>query len=127
MSQTATIPFRNAPSLLKRRQLVILKIKAIRAGIWYKALPRIDRVLVDLTIKIAKDIRSASLAKSILSVVGKLERLMESNVLKSLRLIGRPFAERISLIAQKWGNSSATKWSTDNSFAVFLAVINFNR
>ena len=25
----------------------------MRAGVWYRALPRIDRVLVDLTIKVA--------------------------------------------------------------------------
>ena len=51
---------------LSRKQLVQMKIKAIRAGVWFKALPRIDRVLIDLTIKVADNIRSISLAKSIL-------------------------------------------------------------
>jgi hypothetical protein len=110
-------------SFLNRTQLIKLKFKAMRAGVWFKALPRIDRVLVDLTIKVAENIRSIQLAKSIFAVVGKLEGLLESSVSKSLRLIGRPLAEKISLIAQKWGNASAKSWATDSSFAFFLAVM----
>ena len=92
----------------------------MRAGVWFRALPRIDRVLVDLTIKVAENVRSAYLAKSIFAVVGKLEGLMESSFLKSIRAIGRSLAEKLSLIAQKWGNVSARNWSTDQSFASFL-------
>jgi hypothetical protein len=114
-------------SFLNRTQLIKLKFKAMRAGVWFKALPRIDRVLVDLTIKVAENIRSAHLAKSIFAVVGKLEGLLESSILKSLRLIGGPLAEKISLIAQKLGNASAKIWATDLSFAFFLAVMHTNR
>ena len=99
----------------------------MRAGVWFKALPRIDRVLVDLTIKVAENIRSHYLAKSLFAVVGKLEGLLESNVLKSLRLFGRPLAEKISLTAQKLGNTSAKSWAADSSFAFFLAVMHTNR
>jgi len=111
---------------LSAAQLVKLKIKAMRAGVWFRALPRIDRVLVDLTIKVAENIHSVSLAKSILTVVGKLEGLLESKVLKSLRLVGRPLAKKTSLTAQNWGNVSAKNWATDFSFAFFLAVIHTN-
>jgi hypothetical protein len=118
----------NIPSsLLNRTDLIKLKIKAMRAGVWFRALPRIDRVLVDLTIKVAENIRSAYLAKSIFAVVGKLEGLLESSFLKSLRLIGRPLAEKISSIAQKLGNTSAKSWVADSSFAFFLAVMHTNR
>jgi hypothetical protein len=99
----------------------------MRAGVWFRALPRIDRVLVDLTIKVTENIRSSLLAKSIFAVVGKLEGLLESNVLKSLRLIGRPLAEKISLTAQKLGNTSAKNWAADSSFAFFLAIMHTNR
>jgi hypothetical protein len=118
----------NIPSsLLNRTELIKLRTKAMRAGVWFRALPRIDRVLVDLTIKVAENIRSAYLAKSIFAIVGKLEGLLESSVLKSLRLIGRPLAEKISSIAQKLGNNSAKNWASDSSFAFFLAVMHTNR
>jgi hypothetical protein len=117
----------NTPSPLNRTQLIKLRIKAIRAGVWFKALPRIDRVLVDLTIKVADTISSAFLAKNIFEVVVKLGELLECGVLKSLRLIGRPLAEKISLTAQKLGNSSANSWANDSSFAFFLAILFTNR
>jgi hypothetical protein len=94
---------------------------------WFKALSRIDRALVDLTIKVAENVRSVSLAKSIFAVIGKLEGLLESRVLKSLKLVGRPLAEKISLIAQKLGNASAKNWATDLAFAFFLGVMHTNR
>jgi hypothetical protein len=116
-----------ASSILNSKQLAKIRLKAIRAGVWFKALPRIDRVLVDLTIKVTESIRSAYLAKSLSAVVGKLEGLMESRALRSLRLIGRPLAEKFSAIAQKLGNSSAKEWASDSSFALFLAVMDTNR
>jgi hypothetical protein len=114
-------------SLLNRAQLVKIKNKAMRAGVWYKALRRIDRVLVDLTIKVTDDIRSTLLAKGILFVVTKLEEVLESRMLKSIKTIGRLLAEKLSLIAQKWGNNSAKIWVNDQPFAVFLAVMDWNR
>jgi hypothetical protein len=104
-----------------------LKIKAIRAGVWFRALPKIDRVLVDLTIKVTENIRSSNLARSIFAVVDKLEGLLESSIVKTFRLIGRPLAEKLSLIGQKLGNASAEAWASDSSFALYLAVIQMNR
>ena len=122
-----TVMQNNTFAPLNRTQLIKLRVKAIRAGVWFRALPRIDRVLVDLTIKVAENIRSANLAKSIFAVVGKLEGLLESSMLKSLRLIGRPLAEKISSIVQRLGNTSAKDWAADSSFAFFLAVMHNNR
>ena len=110
-----------------RIQLTKLKTKAMRAGVWFRVLPRIDRVLIDLTIKVAETIRSAALAKSIFAVLGKLDCLLESSVLKSFRLIGSSIAKKISAIAQEWGNFSAKKWAADSSFVFFLAVMHSNR
>ena len=117
----------NPSSPLNRSDLIKLRIKAIRAGVWFKALPRIDRVLVDLTIKVAENIRSAYLAKSIFAVVGKLEGLLESSVMKSLRLIGRPLAEKISSIAQKLGNTSAKNWAVRFIVCLFLSCNAYKR
>jgi len=98
----------------------------MRAGVWFRALPRIDRVLIDLTIKVASNIRSFTLAKNILAVIRKLEGFLESSLLRALREVGLPLAQKLSLAAQKWGNPSAESWSSDSSFAFFLAVLHLN-
>ena len=116
----------NTSSLLNKNQLVKLRLKAIRAGVWFKTLPRIDRVLVDLTIRVASSIRSVTLAKNVLAVIKKLEGIMESHLLRAFRGIAIELAQKLSLIAQKWGNLYATNWTSDTSFISFLAVMHIN-
>jgi hypothetical protein len=113
-------------SFLDKTQLVKVKLKAMRAGVWFKALPRIDRVLIDLTIRVADSIRSVSLARCLLSVTRKLEWLLESKLSRVIREIGFPLACKLSLIAQKWGNSNAREWTKDLGFAKYLAAMELN-
>ena len=113
-------------SFLDRSQLVKIKTRALRAGVWYRVLPRIDRVLVDLTICVAQGIRSVHLARSLLSVVRKLEGALESRVARAVREIGIPLACKLSAVAQSWGNSVAKAWAFDVGFARYLAVMRLN-
>jgi hypothetical protein len=111
---------------LEKAQLMKLKRKAMRGGVWFKALSRIDRVLVDLTIKVASAVRSFTLASKILTVIRKLESFMESKFLRAVKEKGFPIAQRLGLIAQKWGNSSAKDWESDRGFARYLAAMSLN-
>ena len=104
-----------------------LRSKAMRAGVWFRALPRIDRVLVDLTLKVAGDIRSPILVQSLLSIAKKLDKFLESKIVRHVREIGFLLANKLSTHAQEWGNQSAVDWATDPSFARYLAVINLNK
>lgn len=124
MSQTA--PQNSTFDFLDRETLVKLRLKAMRAGVWFRALPRIDRVLVDLTIKVADTIRSPYLARSILSIAGKLEGLLESKLQRAVREFGLPIAHKLSMFAQKWGNKTAEKWASDDGFARYWAAIKLN-
>ena len=111
---------------LGKAQLLKLKLKAVRAGVWFKILPRIDRVLVDLTIKVAGTVRSCTLAESILVVVRKLESVLESRFLRAVREVGFPVARRLGLIAQEWGNAAGGNWGYDVGFAKYLAAMFLN-
>jgi hypothetical protein len=113
-------------SFLSKEQLINLKTRAMRSGAWFKALQRIDRVLIDLTIRVVENIRSALLAKSILMLTKKLEDAMASSISSRLKRIGFLLAQKISLAAQKLGNQFAKSWAYDSSFAAFLAVLHIN-
>jgi len=117
----------NEVSLLDKKQLVKLRLKAIRAGVWFRALPRIDRVLVDLTIRVANCVRSVTLARNILAVTRKLKGLLESRLLRAFQGVAHQLAQGLSLVAQNWGNTSARLWVSDLSFMQFLAVMHINR
>ena len=59
-----------------------------------------------------------------MAILEKLKHATENIVNRLVRTVGMPLAQKIVLIAQKWGNSSAKEWATDTSFACFLAVMN---
>ena len=113
----------NVFRFLDRKQLVSLKTRALRSGVWFKALQRIDRVLFDLTIRVVDVIHSARLARSIDVLARKLEGVMSSSFSSSMRRMGLPLAQKLSLTAQKLGNLSSISWALDSSFAFFLAVM----
>jgi len=107
---------------MEKSQLVTLKTRAMRSGLWFKVLQRIDRALIDATIKVANSVRSITLARSLLTIVQKLRATPESRLSQAIRNIGFPIARKLSLIAQEWGNNTAKKWSTDTGFARYLAI-----
>jgi hypothetical protein len=121
-----TVPRKSPSSFLSKTQLVKLRLKALRAGVWFRALPRIDRALVDLTIKVGRSVRSTTLAKNIMVVIRKIDGLLESSLLRAFREVGLPLAQKLSLVAQKWGNALAKSWACDISFVNFLAVLHIN-
>jgi hypothetical protein len=117
---------RSLPNLLDIGCLKKIKMKALRAGVWFVVLPRIDRGLFDLTMKVASKIRSATLAKSLTAIINKLEDTLSGGVTRTLSAIGFPLARKLSIIAQRCGNNSAKNWIYDLAFHRFLAIIHIN-
>ena len=111
---------------LGKEQLLKLKTKAMRSGAWFKMLRRIDRVLLDLTIRVVDKIRSVKLAKSINVLAKKLAFTTRQGFSSRLSEIGLPLAQKISFAAEKLGNPFAKSWAFDHSFVFFLAVLHVN-
>jgi hypothetical protein len=103
------------------------KKAALRRGIWFRALNRVERGVLDLTERYVDRIKSSKLAYVVTAILEKLKLATESAVDRLVRTVGLPLAQKISLIAQKLGNLSAQSWASDTSFACFLAIMNTNR
>lgn len=106
------------------RILTQTKKLALRRGIWFKILNRVERGVIDLTVKCVDNIKSIKLAKLLTAITDKLQSAMESTVDRLVRTVGLPLARKISNIAINWGNCLASKWADDHSFARFL-MLNF--
>ena len=104
-------------------QLLKMKKRAMRVGAWFRGLSRIDRALVDLTIKVADSVRSAFLAQRLFVVARKLEGFLESRFSRTVVEVGLPLARKLSLIAQHWGNAGAYNWASDMGFARYWAAM----
>lgn len=112
--------------MLSRQGLTKIKTRALRRKVWFKALSRVERGIIDLTIRCVERIRSHALMKTVLAIVDKLLRTLEENYLKKVERIGREIAHKICEIALKWGNLHALVWKHDINFVRFLGVNAFN-
>ena len=104
--------------------LVQAKKLALRRGVWFKVLSRVERGVIDLTVKCVDSVKSRRLAKLLTAIISKLQSAMESVVDRLVRTVGLPLARKISNIAVSWGNRLASLWACDRSFGRFL-VVNF--
>jgi hypothetical protein len=107
---------------LTRGEIVRIKAKAVRRGVWFRALTRAERACIDLAIIVVMRVRSCLLVKVLFSVLKKLEITMESKVRRLMRDVGDTLAKKISHIAQKWGNNSAANWAEDHDFMQYLTI-----
>jgi len=107
--------------LLSTRELLWRKRAALRQGLWFRALSRVERGVLDLTVKYVDCIRSSKLAKVVTAILEKLKLAAESTVDRFVRTVGVPLARNMSNIAVSWGNRSAVAWALDSGFARYLA------
>lgn len=111
---------------LTREALAKLRLKALRRGIWFRDLKQSERKLLSLTIRVVEQVRSFILAKLVSRIVGKLCEAMESRVFRFMRTEGKSLAEKISKIAEAWGNRAAKFWAKDSGFIQYLTVSNLS-
>jgi len=104
------------------RTLAHTRKLALRRGVWFRTLNRVERALADLTLQCVDNIRSGKLAKLLTAIMDKLQSAMESTVDRLVRTIGVSLAKKISSTALSWGNISARSWASDLSFAAFLSL-----
>ena len=107
-------------------RLVEARRTALRCGVWFRVLNRIERGILDLTVRCVDRIRSARLAKVVTAILIKLKLAMESAVERMVRVVGRSLALKVSSIALSWGNVSALQWAEDPLFARYLAITQMN-
>ena len=109
-----------------RVELVSIRRRAVRRGVWFRVLSRVERGIVYLTIRCVDRVRSPTLAGVIGRVLAKLADAMRSGVERLMETVGRPLAARLSEFAQAWGHRDAWKWTCDVGFIRYLAVLRMN-
>lgn len=108
--------------MVTREYLSVVRMKAFRRGIWFRALSRLERTLLSLTIRCVKRIRSPLLALMIGRIVCKILKALKSKFLRKVEEVGYEIAERICHFAIKWGYAQASGWKHDVGFIRFLGI-----
>jgi len=108
--------------LLTRQGLMRIKTRALRRRVWFKVTSRLERGIVDLTIRCVERVRSPVLAGILSEIIRKISRTLENGFLKMAEKIGAEIAERVCGIALAWGNKTASSWKHDLIFVRFLGI-----
>lgn len=81
---------------------------------------------MELAIKVVDRVRSHLVAKLLASIIRKLQDAMRGKVARVMKEIGYASAQKLSRIAQNWGNVSASRWVKDRGFIQYLAITYMN-
>ena len=112
---------------LGKSELVRIRARAMRRGVWFRVLTRAERAQIELTMRVVKRIRSFFLARVVTFIVEKLLDAMESKVTRLMREVGPALARKVSRTAQEWGNKLAHQWAEDPGFVQYLTVDYMNK
>jgi len=108
--------------LTNRQDLVKIKSRALRTKVWFRAISKVERAIIDLTIKCVDKIRSRMLAGTISAIVAKiLQCLVEAFMTKADR-VGHEIVERLCSVGERWGTKAFYPWKRDKTFIRFLGV-----
>lgn len=89
---------------------------------WFRILSKIERSIIDLTLKCVERIRSSILEAMITNILGKLVQALACRFITRADDVGRRIAERLCETAEKWGNKTASTWKNDMVFIRFLGI-----
>ena len=113
-----------------RKGLTKLVLKARRCGAWFRRLKKDERNYVELVIMVVEKIQSSVIKMIVARILRKLLVAMKSveiDLAHIMKKIGLPLAHNISVIAQTWGNNSASRWSRDTNFIRYLTIMYLNK
>src|SRR5207247_9917611 len=83
------------------RKLAGLKTRALRKRVWYRALSRMERGLLDLTMRWVGEVKSRTMTRVVIRILLKLERALNRSMVRVFQK-GGALAERIGALAVSW-------------------------
>jgi len=117
-----------------RDMLAELRLRARRCRAWFNELSEDQRNFIELVIAVVREkVHSLFLAKllapivkRLLEAIGGIQALI-GEVAYKMRTDGLRLAQKLSQIAQAWGNKSAAKWPEDKGFIQYLTIMDMHK
>ena len=112
--------------MFTREFLIYWKRRALRQGVWYGSLDRIERGILSLTARIVDRVENVVLGVEIAKILGKLRYTLKSPLARKMETYGLEKARTIFKIAVEWGHRTAMGWAHDFGFIRYLAALELN-
>ena len=109
------------------KYLSSIKKKAMRKGVWYSTLDRVERGIISLTVHILDKVESEILGVELVKILVKLVKASKSEFVRRIEEYGWGKANDLADFAVEWGNISAKKWAENAGFAMYLTLIDLTQ
>jgi len=111
--------------MFTRQFLNDVRRKALRRGVWLKALDGVERGILTLASHLVDRVESEVLGVELVKIIGKLNDAMRSRFVRHMRSFGVRRAREIRDQAVGFGYSGARGWLWDQGFVRYLAVLDY--
>ena len=111
-----------AGGVITRGVLVAVRRVALRAGVYFRAISRLERALMECAVRVVRVVWSDTLAKLLMRIILKLVQAVRQMPLALAEYMGAKMARQTAKIAQKWGYKEAKSWEYDINFMRYQAL-----
>ena len=107
--------------------LLEMRRKAIRRGVWFRVLDRVERGILSLTARVVDRVESAVLGVELVKILSKLRDALKSGFVRRMEEYGFGRAREVAAQAVAWGYMAARAWASDSGFVRYLTLIDVNK
>jgi hypothetical protein len=104
-----------------------VRSRALRRGVWFKALDTLERGILTLASRVVDKVESAVLGVEIVKILKKLTDAMKSGFVRRMEEYGAIRAKKLVAQAAEWGSGIASEWASDIGLIRYLTLIDMNR
>ena len=113
--------------MFTRSFLVEVRRKALRRGVWFRALDRVERGILSLAARVVDRVESAVLGVELVKILRKLRDALKSGFVRRMEEYGLRRARMVARRAVEWGYAAARVWASDLGFVRYLTLIDVNK
>ena len=112
--------------MFTRDFLISVKRKALRKGVWYRSLDKIERGILSLAARVVDRVDSVVLGVELVKIIAKLRDDFKGEFVKLMETFGFRRIKEIVGMAQLWGNDTAGLWKRDVEFVRYITAMSLN-
>ncbi|MBT7913298.1 hypothetical protein HN588_05260 [Candidatus Bathyarchaeota archaeon] len=112
--------------MLTQGFLVKIRKQAIRKRVYYRALDRLERGILDLSSRLLDSAKNVVLLQQLYEIVMKLEEALKGRLQRHMESFGLRRGTEIIMQAVKFGYREAVGWLRDPGLAEYLSVMDLN-
>jgi len=100
-----------------------VRSKAIRRGVWFRALDTLERGILTLASHVVDRVESVVLGVEIVKILKKLNDAMKSEFTKWMEQYGFIKVKKLAAQAMEWGNRDAIQWISEVSYIEYVTML----